>query len=900
MSKRKNTRSNPPRKIQKPKEIYIKIEIKSRKKRHLIQHKKKIKIPPELSELKESFINETNPAKKKTIMKAMALTLYKKYPMNILATFFDVSRQTVWAWIYDTDFNQKRKNYNCKSSNLELREFIKNQGLKKTDNSVRKITNKIKYSLEPNLINLPKISNMTTHKILRAELARPLKLRITFGLNEKQIIKRYEFTQFIKNKGIMGRNIIFTDEKIFNLSNHPNLQNTRVRLTREEHEQLLKGNEQVREKLMTVYTRKTQGIMVGGAITSAGDKLLIFIFGNEDASVYAEMLRIFKCFYDDLKKRNPESEYYFMQDGARSHTEKNNLKYIQDNMESFDWPAHSPDLNPIENIWAIMSSKLNIKDYKNIPELVRTVTDIWINIPLSLTYKLCNSFDTRIDYVNKAIGGRYQHEKTKNFIPHVWGTKKSTFKDRQFVVFGKEAVITLKRKHKHLINLYVGLVNRQNNSIFLKNFKTTPQKIIEKTLKKFKKINQLILKALQYALKISKEEAYLNILDCYDIDQIIFQGVLPTKYKNLFRIFNLPNVQLKNDENNKKEIEDIEKQLILPNKLKPFPQKSSFLALEYVLTHLSPNFINLIEELKENLRCERKKRAIKEMETNKIKKEPKSKSTPSKKKSDEKIKTKNKKNDDILIYVSEEEQDKEDNFSNLNTNDVTIDPFENDQTFEFMKKLFAFIPNDDTASKTYDEEEMNKIYEFDEINLDVGDNNNAESEEEVINSLLEAKETFSTNIYEEVKFITEKKIKKDRHVKNLYLPPEIKAIEELFDREIDNENSNKNVTSDEFNQIRLSEFNSNFEKQEFINNPLKNPYFGTNIDPFFKPQSKKDNYESFDDFNIEIINKKQNPPVDSSLLGKKREKKKRDETKEFKEPVSSDKKTDELFKITKN
>lgn len=49
------------------------------------------------------------------------------------------------------------------------------------------------------------------------------------------------------------------------------------------------------------------------------------------------------------------SSWTFMQDGAAAHTAKSNLELLgHSQVEVLDWPANSPDLNPIENAWSLV------------------------------------------------------------------------------------------------------------------------------------------------------------------------------------------------------------------------------------------------------------------------------------------------------------------------------------------------------------------------------------------------------------------------------------------------------------------------------------------------------------------------------------------------------------------
>ena len=123
--------------------------------------------------------------------------------------------------------------------------------------------------------------------------------------------------------------------------------------------------------------------MIWGAFSYHGVSDLIFLPKNEtmNKEKYLELLS--DNLYDSfIKCRVNVNNGIFQQDGASCHTanivkswfEFVNIEYIQ------DWPGNSPDLNPIENLWAIMKEELRGRDTSSLPKLEKEIQDVWANI----------------------------------------------------------------------------------------------------------------------------------------------------------------------------------------------------------------------------------------------------------------------------------------------------------------------------------------------------------------------------------------------------------------------------------------------------------------------------------------------------------------------------------------
>ena len=62
-----------------------------------------------------------------------------------------------------------------------------------------------------------------------------------------------------------------------------------------------------------------------------------------------------------------DNGWLFQEDNDPKHTLKLAKEWkLKENITNLEWPANSPDLSPIENIWGIMKTKIAEKNPKNL------------------------------------------------------------------------------------------------------------------------------------------------------------------------------------------------------------------------------------------------------------------------------------------------------------------------------------------------------------------------------------------------------------------------------------------------------------------------------------------------------------------------------------------------------
>jgi hypothetical protein len=103
----------------------------------------------------------------------------------------------------------------------------------------------------------------------------------------------------------------------------------------------------------------------------------------------------------------PQGGYIFQDDNAPVHRARSTVTYkIQNRIPSLTWPAQSPDLNTIENLWLLIKRKLQTrKNYINSSaDLFHEIQQIWMDITPQYVQNLYSSIPRRIMQVIRLKG----------------------------------------------------------------------------------------------------------------------------------------------------------------------------------------------------------------------------------------------------------------------------------------------------------------------------------------------------------------------------------------------------------------------------------------------------------------------------------------------------------------
>jgi hypothetical protein len=103
-------------------------------------------------------------------------------------------------------------------------------------------------------------------------------------------------------------------------------------------------------------------------------------------------------------------DFFFQQDNASIHVSRETRAWFQNlGLSVLEWPARSPDLNPIENLWSILAQRVYDKgkmQFKTKDALKNRILECWNGIEPEVYRKLVDTMAKRCITVIAKQGGK--------------------------------------------------------------------------------------------------------------------------------------------------------------------------------------------------------------------------------------------------------------------------------------------------------------------------------------------------------------------------------------------------------------------------------------------------------------------------------------------------------------
>ena len=264
--------------------------------------------------------------------------------------------------------------------------------------------------LAPSVQN-PKTGKHVTKATIASALTKAglINVRVRKGqlLTDKQRARRLEWCQErLKEKTDFSR-WVFSDEKWWCVGG----------VQGNERMWVLEGDPFPHERFIPTAANPVK-VHIWAAISYDGRSTIHIHDGKVDSKVYCACLNdallpgLYEKDYLALKK---STKYVFMQDGASCHTAATTYAWLQEHLPEHihhhakgEWPASSPDLNPIERLWAILQDRVIEKRAYSYDRLVEVVLDEWWRLEQDTIRKLYDTMTVRCQKCVHADGGRFK------------------------------------------------------------------------------------------------------------------------------------------------------------------------------------------------------------------------------------------------------------------------------------------------------------------------------------------------------------------------------------------------------------------------------------------------------------------------------------------------------------
>lgn len=240
-------------------------------------------------------------------------------------------------------------------------------------------------------LNLAASARTIRRELEQCQHIQRMKMKARPPLTKAHKERRVQFSETFLRERRDPAKIIWSDEKRFNLDGPDGFQYYFHDLRKD-------------EKTLSKRVQGGGGVMIWAAFGYQGKTEIAFIQGTMNSQGYQSVLEQFLL---PVADEISGDGWVFQQDNAAVHTSRSTAQWFEDkHIQVLEWPARSPDLNPIENLWGILSRRVyaNGKQYQSVAELKQAIVNEWAGITVEEGQNLIDSVPNRLLEVVKKNG----------------------------------------------------------------------------------------------------------------------------------------------------------------------------------------------------------------------------------------------------------------------------------------------------------------------------------------------------------------------------------------------------------------------------------------------------------------------------------------------------------------